>query len=210
MLSLPVPVTAATLSSKFDESVPPPVPRLTLLQLDSRPPRVRLQLQSASLPRWGRGPNPIPTRAHLIFAFCSGVWRSVPRLLHGRALLLQLRVGRTPVGAPCPGGDQEVRPDQLRGQMGDPDAHYPREQRLPLARDGRHWRVPCPAAVRHQHQFSEAETLFVLRLTSFAYRRGVASRLVIFPDENHWVLNHQNRSVVFVRISMRVAECYIA
>ena len=22
---------------------------------------------------------------------------------------------------------------------------------------------------------------------------GIPSRLVIFPDENHWVLNHQNR-----------------
>jgi len=25
------------------------------------------------------------------------------------------------------------------------------------------------------------------------YRLGVPSRLVIFPDENHWVLNHGNR-----------------
>ena len=24
-------------------------------------------------------------------------------------------------------------------------------------------------------------------------RRGIPSRLVIFPDENHWVLNHGNR-----------------
>ena len=26
-------------------------------------------------------------------------------------------------------------------------------------------------------------------------RLGVPSRLVIFPDENHWVMNHGNRSV---------------
>ena len=26
-------------------------------------------------------------------------------------------------------------------------------------------------------------------------RRGIPSRLVIFPDENHWVLNHLNRYV---------------
>lgn len=26
-------------------------------------------------------------------------------------------------------------------------------------------------------------------------RREVPTRLVIFPDENHWVLNHLNRSV---------------
>ena len=26
---------------------------------------------------------------------------------------------------------------------------------------------------------------------------GVPSRLVIFPDENHWVLNHQNRYACF-------------
>lgn len=25
------------------------------------------------------------------------------------------------------------------------------------------------------------------------YRQGVPTRLVIFPDENHWVLNHGNR-----------------
>ena len=24
------------------------------------------------------------------------------------------------------------------------------------------------------------------------YRQGIPSRLVIFPDENHWVLNHGN------------------
>ena len=28
-----------------------------------------------------------------------------------------------------------------------------------------------------------------------SYRLGVPSRLVIFPDENHWVLNHGNRCV---------------
>ena len=26
----------------------------------------------------------------------------------------------------------------------------------------------------------------------YTLRLGVPSRLVIFPDENHWVLNHQN------------------
>ena len=28
------------------------------------------------------------------------------------------------------------------------------------------------------------------------HRLGVPSRLVIFPDENHWVLNHGNRLVM--------------
>lgn len=32
-------------------------------------------------------------------------------------------------------------------------------------------------------------------LSSLCHRLGVPSRLVIFPDENHWVLNHQNRYV---------------
>jgi dipeptidyl aminopeptidase/acylaminoacyl peptidase len=29
----------------------------------------------------------------------------------------------------------------------------------------------------------------------FLRRRGIKSRIVIFPDENHWILNHGNRCV---------------
>lgn len=31
------------------------------------------------------------------------------------------------------------------------------------------------------------------RADSFHYRQGIPSRLLVFPDENHWILKHGNR-----------------
>lgn len=39
-------------------------------------------------------------------------------------------------------------------------------------------------------QFSRV--LLADKVATVVYRLGIPSRLVIFPDENHWVLNHGN------------------
>lgn len=153
--------------------------------------RVTLSLASTSK-RWSATTGYVKTLDTASSTYSSitlrtGLRRSVPWLLHRRALLressdsrrivprlrlfsaVQLRVGRTPVGAPRAGGDQKVGPslrpetphaqyvrptrhqvrsDQLRGQVVYPDAGYPRQQGLPPPGDRRYRRVPRPAAVR--------------------------------------------------------------
>lgn len=44
--------------------------------------------------------------------------------------------------------------------------------------------------VAYPHYSHDQFTLIYCKLIR---RRGVPSRLVIFPDENHWVLNQKNR-----------------
>jgi hypothetical protein len=41
----------------------------------------------------------------------------------------------------------------------------------------------------HVHSVYDIESSDMMTL----FRRGIPSRLVIFPDENHWVMNHGNR-----------------
>lgn len=83
----------------------------------------------------------------------------------------------------------QIQPGQFCAQVQDTSTHSARKQRLPSPRDRRHRRVPRFAAVslltrRHERTAQHS-----------CSRLGIPSRLVIFPDENHWVLNHGNRSV---------------
>lgn len=68
--------------------------------------------------------------------------------------------------------------------MVDASTDNPWEQRLPFARDRRYRGMARFATVR-------ATQLFGTRVDP-RNRLGVPSRLVIFPDENHWVLNPGN------------------
>ena len=65
----------------------------------------------------------------------------------------------------------------------------PRQQGLSPTGDGKYWSFPCIAAVRGRF----ADHFYAYDVEFYFCRRGIPSRLVIFPDENHWVLNHGNR-----------------
>ena len=87
---------------------------------------------------------------------------------------------------------RQIQPNELCRQVDHAATADPRQQGLSPTGDGKHRSFPCIAAVRgrftdHFYAYDEA------MLNVFLCRRGVPSRLVIFPDENHWVLNHGNR-----------------
>lgn len=53
--------------------------------------------------------------------------------------------------------------------------------------------MACFATVRFSpFLFMSCEPLPNSLVFFLAFRLGIPSRLVIFPDENHWVLNHGN------------------
>jgi len=62
--------------------------------------------------------------------------------------------------------------------------------------------------------FHALQQLVLLNSTSYnssyapTCRLGIPSRLVIFPDENHWVLDHGNRCVYFP-LSLKVNSIII-
>ena len=72
--------------------------------------------------------------------------------------------------------------------MVDASAGHPWEQGLPLARGRRDRSMARPATVR----VLLARLLGACIETVSRNRLGVPSRLMIFPDENHWVLNAGN------------------
>lgn len=60
------------------------------------------------------------------------------------------------------------------------------------------YRLPETEGIGAFHALQQYVFLVFLRYdphaqTTLLFRRGVPSRLVIFPDENHWVLDHGNR-----------------
>ena len=69
-----------------------------------------------------------------------------------------------------PEGYTKHNPIELREELEDADARHPRRPRLPRGRTPRAWR-----------------TFTALQ------RKGIPSRFLHFPDENHWVLKPQNR-----------------
>ena len=101
---------------------------------------------------------------------------------------VQPRMGRPPVGQAQQGDTRQVQPVAVRRQVVDAAAHHPREQGLSSGRDGQYCGVPCVAAVREVVNGSWNNVADIVHA-----RLGIPSRLVVFPDENHWVLNHGNR-----------------
>lgn len=97
---------------------------------------------------------------------------------------------------------REVQPRAPRGQVVPPDAHSAREQGLPPPGYGGHLGIPGVAAVSAIRRNLRA--VGWLTRTDLC-RRGIKSRLVVFPDENHWVLNHKNRCVRPTR--QKYCEC---
>lgn len=69
----------------------------------------------------------------------------------------------------------------------------PRFERLQNPRERRAGRFQCLANVRRPFSPPCASCMSIC---SPRHRRGVESRLVIFPDENHWVTKPENRCVL--------------
>jgi hypothetical protein len=112
----------------------------------------------------------------------------------------------------------QIQPRVYRCQVVDPAADNSQQQGLQASRGRWDCGVSCVAAVRFSFLFRSGSSYIVLLHLSFlfnppflfsfylgsyqvmntnrhAYRLGVPSRLLIFPDENHWVINAGNRYV---------------
>jgi dipeptidyl aminopeptidase/acylaminoacyl peptidase len=67
-----------------------------------------------------------------------------------------------------------------------------------LIHGSKDYRLPETESIGAFHalqQYGIAVVALLSELTVIILRLGIRSRLVIFPDENHWVRNHGNRFV---------------